>query len=118
MMDDFDRVQMAFDNILERPPAIETTVDGQLTFADMRMEIADGYAKGLTVPEIEQAFLPNKHPPAVVGEARRQLEERLRYPDWSRKLQANDRAVVQEWQRLSLKARPRADEAPWTPGLR
>ena len=54
--------------------------------------------------------MPNTNPKEVVAAARERLEQRLSDGEWTGKLMAGDRAVVSEWERLCMVARPGEDE--------
>jgi hypothetical protein len=114
--DPWDRVETAFRD--EPLPLVDTTRGDELPMSALRAEVLGGRALGLETPVIEEGFLPNRNPPAVIAEARRILEAHLGDPAWTAKLSAGDRETHQEWNKLSRVARATEHEPPWSPRLR
>jgi hypothetical protein len=103
------RMEQAFFGDPAADPLVDFTTNGQLSLRAMRIEIADGYARGHSAAIIQEGFEPNRNPPAVVAAAREQLAQLARDPDFLQKLQ-HDRDTQLKFDKLSRVARPREDE--------
>jgi hypothetical protein len=112
-----DRLDRAFVGDPASDPVIDATSSDQIPLHDLRAHIEDARARGTPDHVIQEGFFANTHAQAEVAKARAALERLYRDPRWQKKLVAGDPDARAELENLSLRARGREDEPPWSPQL-